>query len=191
LNDVFVPERAAPALGSRGTSSRLVELQMVQPGIHAVELQQLLLRAVLYHHTVLDDDDFVCIAQGAQTMGDRDDRAARHQSFQGLDDQMLRLGIQGRRRLVENEDRVVPDQRTSDPNALALTAGECRTAVAHQAGIAVGHARDELVGVGEFGRLNDFVVSGIGPAESDVVADGSPQQHRVLQHEPDLGAESV
>src|SRR4029077_938556 len=105
--------------------------------------------------------------------------------------QMLGLGIQRRRRLVEDEDGVVTNQCPSDPDALALTAGQRRTAVATQTRVAVGHAADELVGIGEFGRLNDFLVGGIRAAEGDVVADGSPQQHGVLEHEADLGAQSV
>src|SRR5712672_698280 len=94
--------QALPTLGRRAVSARLVELQMVQLGVDTVESQELLVGAVLYHYAVLDDDDLVRVAQGAQTMGDRDDRAAGHKPFQGLDNQMLRLGIQSRRWLVEN-----------------------------------------------------------------------------------------
>src|ERR1700752_2414800 len=59
--------------GSRADSGRLVELQMVQLGVDAAELQQLLLGAVFYHQALLDDDDLVRVAQGAEAMGDRDD----------------------------------------------------------------------------------------------------------------------
>ncbi len=136
--------------------------------------------------SVLDDDDLVGVAQCAQPMGDGDDRAAGHQPFQRLDHKVLGLRVQRGSRFVEDQNRVVADQRSGDADALALAAGQRGAAIADQAVVAVGHAVDELVGVGQLGRRNDVVVGGVGAAERDVVADGASQQHRVLQHEADL-----
>ena len=42
-----------------------VELQTTQPGVHTVELEQLVVGAIFGNDAVLDDDDFVGAAQGA------------------------------------------------------------------------------------------------------------------------------
>ena len=57
---------------------------------------------------------------------------ARHQPLQGLDHQVFGLGVQRRGRLVEDQNRVVADERAGDPDALALTARERRTSLADQ-----------------------------------------------------------
>jgi hypothetical protein len=74
-----------------GQSDTLVESETVQLGINTIKHEQVFVGAVFCHHAVFDDDDLVGVAQGAHAMGDGDDAAASHQSFQRLDDQMLRL----------------------------------------------------------------------------------------------------
>jgi hypothetical protein len=75
---------------------QLVELQMVQVGVHPVERQQLLMGTVFSHDAILDHNDLVGVAQGAQTMGDSDDGAAGDQPFQGFDHQVFGFGVERR-----------------------------------------------------------------------------------------------
>src|SRR6202048_3302553 len=63
----------------RSRLMRPLKLEMVQLRVDPVERQQLLMGAVFGHHAILDDDDPIGVAQSAQTMGDGDDGAARHQ----------------------------------------------------------------------------------------------------------------
>ncbi len=74
---------------------------------------------------------------------------------------------------------------------MALAAGQGGAAVADHGVIAVGHAGDEFVGVGQLCCSKDLVFGGIGSTEGDVVGDGAVQQHGFLQHESDLGAQTV
>src|SRR3984893_13362052 len=105
------------------------KLQLVKLGVDAVAVQQLLVGSFFCHHAALDDDDPVGVAQGAESMGDRDDGAAPHQPFHRLDHQRLGLGVKRRGGLVENQNRVVADERTGDPDALTLPARQRAAAI--------------------------------------------------------------
>ena len=91
----------------------------------------------------------------------------------------------------EDEDGIVADQRAGDADALALAAGQGSAAVADHGVVAVGHAADEFVGVGQLGCPKDLFFGGIGSTEGDVVGHGAAQQHGFLQHESDLGTQTV
>src|SRR5262249_32032352 len=52
--------------------------------------------------------------------------------------------------------------------------------------VAMRHGDDEIMRVGELRRVDDRGFVGTGPAVRDVVADGSSEQHGILQHEADL-----
>src|SRR5215470_7465100 len=53
------------------------------------------------------------------------------------------------------------------------------------------HPPDELVRIGKFRGVDDFVLGGARVAIGDVVAHRSPEENGVLQHEADMLAHSV
>ena len=79
----------------------------------------------------------------------RDDehRAAGEQSVDRLLHESFRLGVERRRRLVENEDRRIDEQRARDREALPLAARQARAALAEHRVVAVGQRHDEVVRV--------------------------------------------
>ena len=72
---------------------------------------------------VVDDDDVVGVADGAQAMGDDDGRPAFHESVQGSLNDLFTFRIEGRRRFIEDEDAGIFKNSSGDGNALPLTAG--------------------------------------------------------------------
>ena len=72
----------------------------------------------------------------------RDDehRAAGEQPVDGLLHEPLGLGVERRRRFVENEDRRIDEQRARDGETLPLAAGEPRAALAEDGVVAVAAA---------------------------------------------------
>src|SRR5688572_31289374 len=102
-------------------------------------------------------------------MRDDDGRAVAHQPLERLLYQSLALRIERARRLVEQQDRRVAQDRTRDRDPLTLTPGEPRAALAKERVVAVRKPSNELVGRGgDRGRL-DLRVGGAWPAIADVL----------------------
>ena len=106
-----------------------------------------------------DDDDDVGREDGREAVRDGQHRAAARQALQRVLDGALRHGVDARRRLVEDEDGRVLEQRAGDGDALLLAAGEAVAALADDGVVAVGQARDEVVDVGGARRRFDLLVA--------------------------------
>ena len=94
-------------------------------------------------------------------------------------------------RLVEDEDRRVLQDHPRNRDALALAARQLDAALAHMRVVAAPPAmvlevHDEVVGVGEAGRLLDLGVGRTGLTVGDVLPDRPVQERRVLRHDGDV-----
>ncbi len=121
----------------------------------------------------------------------RDDQhgAPLHEVAQRLLDHELALGIEVRRRLVEDQDRRILEEGAGDGQALALAAAEPHAALAHQRGVALRAGQDELLGVGLARRAVDRLGRRRRVAVGDVVLDRVAEEKRLLRHHRDLGAQ--
>ena len=70
-------------------------------------------------------------------------------SLHVLLDDPLALVVERARRLVEDQDARIGDQRARDGDALALAAGQRRAALAHDGVVAFRQLEDEFVRAGE------------------------------------------
>ena len=91
----------------------------------------------------LDHDELVGAPDGGKPVRDHERRAARHEALERLLDRALALGVERRRRLVEDEDRRVLEERARDRETLALAAREARAALPHARVEPVGEGVDE------------------------------------------------
>src|SRR5215207_4991125 len=82
------------------------------------------MRAFLDKPALVEDEDAVGGPDGGEPVGDDERRAAPHEAIERLLHGALALGVEGGRRLVEEEDRRVLQDCTGDGDALALAAGE-------------------------------------------------------------------
>src|SRR5690606_23482007 len=92
-------------------------------------------------------------------------------------------GIEGARRLVEQQDRRILEQRAGDRDALALAAREARAALAEERVVTLGQRANELVGRSGAGRGLDLGVGRVRTPVADVLARARAEQHGVLRHE--------
>src|SRR5882762_10884262 len=164
-------------------------LDAIQVGIDAAGGQQFVVGALLRDTAILQDDDLVGIADGAQAVSNGDDGAPLHEAFERLHHQPLRLGVERRSGLVEDEDGRVADDRARDADALPLATGERLASFAQQGVVTLGHPDDEPVRVRELCGLDDLFVARLGPAVSDVLPHRGAKQDGLLQHESDLRAQ--
>src|SRR6185369_8340648 len=79
----------------------VLELQAREPGIEAAAVGERRVRAFLDDAAFVHDDDAVRRAHGREAVRDDDRRAVGHQPVERILNQPLALGIERRRRLVE------------------------------------------------------------------------------------------
>src|SRR5215467_9182409 len=106
-------------------------------------------------------------------------------------DHRLALRIHRGERLVEDENGRVTEEGARDGDALALAAGETHAALAHHRLIALGEARDELLGVGGARRRLELGGSRFRLAHAQVVLHGALEEIGVLAHHRDETAELI
>jgi hypothetical protein len=94
----------------------------METGVETLPRQQLLVRPALRDDAVAQHENHVGVANRRQPMGDGDRCPACHQPRQALEDQLFGFRIERRRRLVEQEDRGVANDRTRDRDSLPLAA---------------------------------------------------------------------
>ena len=107
---------------------------------------------------------------------------------QAVLDQRLALAVEARRRLVEDQDPRVGQDRARDRHALALAARQLHAALADDRVVLLLEPVDELVGVRDAADRPDLLEGRVRAAVADVVADGAVEQEVVLQHDAELRA---
>ncbi len=90
--------------------------------VHAVARQQLMVAANLANLPRFDDHDAIGVHHRREAMRDDERCAAVHEPPQRIVDEVLRLGIQSRSGLVENENWRVLQKRARNRYPLALAA---------------------------------------------------------------------
>src|SRR5260370_17843654 len=78
-------------------------------------------------------------------MGDDEDRAFSDHVRQGVLNQKLRRGIEFRRRLIENQNRRILEERPSYRKPLALAPAQALPSLAQNGLISLGHSCDEVM----------------------------------------------
>ncbi len=102
---------------------------------------------------------------------------------------LLGVAVERRSRLVEQQDRRAFQDGAGDGDALLLAAGEFQAALADLGLVAFRREADEAVDLRLPRRLLDLGVGRIPAAVADIVADGVVEQHGVLRHHADGGAQ--
>src|SRR5438128_220236 len=94
---------------------------MVERRIASALAQQSIVAAGFRERSGFDDQDVIRVHDGRKAMCDRDGGAPLAEFRNGLLDQLLGFGIERSRRLVEQDDGRVLDERACNRDALALS----------------------------------------------------------------------
>ena len=156
--------RACPAASGSSTLDAVeVAVLLLGAAEHArvqrVAGHQLLVRAALDDAALVHHHDLVGERDGAGPVGDDEGGAPVGDLLQGAADLELRLHVDARGGVVEDEDARVHDQRPRDGDALALAAAEREAAFADDRVVALGEGLDELIGLRGLGRLAHLLVA--------------------------------
>src|SRR5690606_41874 len=122
-------------------------LALVEPAVEAADGHQLVMVATLHDATLVHHQDLVRTRDRRQAVREHERRAAAAQLAETIADQRLALAVEGGRRLIEDEDARVGQDRTCDRDPLPLTARQLHASLAHDRVVAVLEAADELVAV--------------------------------------------
>src|SRR5260370_36140831 len=90
-------------------------------------------------------------------MRNHNHRAILHGPAQSLHHTCFCFTIERSRWFIEEQNRTVTDNRSSDPDPLPLTAGESQTPNANDRVIAIQHFLNDVSGVGGFREYDHFL----------------------------------
>ena len=122
-------------------------------------------------------------------MGDEHGGAPPHDRLEPFRHPLLRLRIEGRRRLVEDQHRGGGEQGPRHRHPLALAGRERRPPLSHHRLVAVRQRCGQRLQPRRACRGPDLVVGRAGPRIADVVGDRGVEHRRLLLHEPDVRAQ--
>ena len=158
----------------------VAELLLVEPSVEPTLGDELIVGSLLHDLAVLDREDHVGRFDRREPVRDRDRRPVAHQPLERLLDDPLALGVEGGGRLVEDQDRRVGHDHSSDRQPLALASREAVAALADDRVVAVVQRHDPLVDERGLGGLCHLLVGRLGAAVAEVVADGPAEQVALL-----------
>src|SRR5215218_7098582 len=144
----------------------------------AIARQQLVRLAVLEDHTVVEHDRAVGDLDGREALRRDQNGPPGERGAQILDQVALRLRVDGRHRIVEDDDACARDQRPRERDALALAAREVDAALADQRVVAVGKLGRELRDTGGLARRDDLLPRRVRTCGGQVVAERDREQDR-------------
>ena len=147
------------------------------------------MRAALDDHAVVEHENLVGVDDGRQPMRDDQRGAIARHAVELVLDVPLGVAVERRGRLVEQQDRRALQNGAGNGDALLLAARQFQAALADFGLVALGRAPDEAVDLRLARRLLDLGVARIPAAVADVVADGVVEQHGILRHHADGGAQ--
>ena len=124
-------------------------------------------------------------------MRDRDDRPSLREALERGLHRTLGLRVERGRRLVENEDRGVAQDRPRDRDPLLLPAREPVAALADDGLVAVRQRRDQIVDLSRAGGVLDLLVRRVRSGEAEVLAHGRVEEIGLLRDDADGLGERV
>src|SRR5207248_2407731 len=117
----------------------------IQAGIQAAPGKELVVRALFDDPAVLEDDDQVRVADRGQAVRDDERRPPGEELAERDLDPALGADVDRRRRLVEDQDARVGEERPRERDQLALAERKPRTPLSELGVVAVLERQDEIV----------------------------------------------
>ena len=144
------------------------------------------MRAVFAHALLIDDGDVVRAADRGEPVRHNDRRAPAAELFERRLNGGLGHAVERARRLVEHEDRRIFQKHARNGDALLLSAGEHRSALADERIVSLRHFHDLVVDGREHRRACNLLVRCAGAAVADIFAHGVGKEEHVLLDDADV-----
>ena len=168
-----------------------LELQAVEFPVVAALREQFAVGTALDDLALLQHDDLIGVLNGREAVRHDQHRTDRAHLLKRLLDQDLGLGVDVRRRLVEDQDLGAVQNGAGKRQELPLSLREVLAALDDLRLVLVGQFLDKTVGADVTARLDDLLVGNGLVVETDVGLDRSAEQEHVLQHLSDRAAQRL
>ncbi len=170
----------------------LAELQVVEAAVGTLPAHELIVGAGFHDSAIIQHEDLVSIPYRRESVRDDDDGSIGEEPVDRTLDEALRLAIQRRGGLIEDEDGRVAQYRTGDGDPLALPTGETHTSIAEHSVVALGGGHDELMRVrGSCGRFDLLLTEACERTVGDVSANGVVENYGLLRDDAHQVTERV
>ena len=147
------------------------------------------MRADLDDPARFDIEDFVRAADRRKPVRDDQRGAPRQELVERRFDQPFGMTIERAGRFVQDQDAWIAQHGARDRDALPLAAREPHAAIADRRVVALRQVENELFGVRFARRHLDLGPRRVEPAVTDIFADRSAEQQRLLRHDRDRAAQ--
>jgi hypothetical protein len=128
--------------------------------------------SVLAAHTSIESHDLVDQVEAFGTVGDQEHRPVFRRRQHVADECLRSRTVEMGRRLVQDQDGRIGEQRPGDGEPLPLAARKAATVLADQRVEAVGKARDPRVERGPYEDGVELRLRGLGARDEQVRTDG-------------------
>lgn len=166
------------------------KLTRIQVMIEAALAQQGFMCAALNDLAVIDDQNLVGIADGAQAVGDDEAGAPLHQVQHRRLNMLLRARVHTAGGLIQNQNGGVGQNGAGNSQQLPLPLAQIAAPLRQRCLVALRQAMDELIGVRQPRRRHHFLIAGLQTAVSNIVPNRAAKQHRLLQRHTNLPPQS-
>ena len=140
---------------------------------------------------LIEHQNLVRVADGREAVRDDERRAAAHRRVDRFLNLAFGFGVERARRLVENHDRRILEERAGDRQALSLAARQVAASFADHGLKAVRRAVDEFARLGLLERKLHLGRGRVGLADAQILLDRAREDERLLEHDPDVVPERL
>ena len=159
----------------------------MQAAIDAPLPKQFIMRARFNNSPSIQDDDSIRVLNGRESMCDHQGRSILHQIAQGQLYDPFRLGVECRRRFIEDQKRRITKNGSGNRQALPLATRKFEAAFPDDRIVPFRQTENKVMSLGQFRCLLDIGLAGTGPSERNVASDGIIEQDNLLRDDSDMG----
>ena len=161
----------------------------MQGRIAAAAHDQRVVGAVLDQASGFERDDAICRPYSREPVRDDQNRPSFSDVPHVLLNDALALIVEGARRLVEDQNAWIGDQRAGNGDTLALATRKSGAALADDSVVAFAQLKDEIVCPRKASRGDDALHRHGRVGECNILSHRAVEQHVLLQDDSDLAAQ--
>ena len=166
-----------------GRSRTVLGLSCHEPIVGAVACHELAVPTALHHSAVFQGQDAIGTDHAGEAMGENQGGPALHEPIEGFLNHGLALGIHRRQRLVQDQDRRIPQERACNGNPLSLPPGQAHAALTDDRVVPLRQPCDEFVGIGVASGRVELLLRRVRLAHTEVLGHRAVKEVGVLAHE--------